>query len=41
MQRVWSTDELGARWSLLPEDLALLAGWIDQGLPPQFEGASR
>jgi Domain of unknown function (DUF4158) len=26
MQRIWSADELGEYWSLLPEDLALLAG---------------
>lgn len=26
MQRLWSVDELGERWSLLSEDLALLAG---------------
>jgi len=31
MQRVWSADELGERWSLLPEDLVLLAGRIDAG----------
>ncbi len=31
MQRVWSADELGERWSLLPEDLALLAGRVDAG----------
>ena len=31
MQRLWSTDELGERWSLLPEDLALLAGRVDAG----------
>ena len=29
MQRVWSSDELGERWSLLPEDLALPAGRVD------------
>ena len=28
MRRLWSADELGERWSLLPEDLALLAGRI-------------
>src|SRR5689334_522700 len=31
MQRLWSTDELGERWSLEPEDLALLAGLPDSG----------
>ena len=31
MQRQWSADELGERWSLLPEDLALLAGRVDAG----------
>jgi hypothetical protein len=31
MQRTWSADELSERWSLLPEDLALLAGRIDAG----------
>jgi hypothetical protein len=31
MQRLWSADELGERWSLLPEDLALLAGRVDAG----------
>ena len=31
MQRQWSADELGERWSLLPEDLALLAGRVDVG----------
>ena len=31
MQRLWSADELGERWSLLPGDLALLAGRIDAG----------
>ncbi len=31
MQRVWSADELGERWSLLPRDLALLAGRVDAG----------
>ena len=31
MQRLWSVDELGERWSLLPEDLALLAGRVDAG----------
>ena len=31
MQRMWSADELGERWSLLPEDLALLAGRVDAG----------
>ena len=30
MQRVWSADELGKRWSLLPEDLTLLANLIIQ-----------
>ena len=31
MQRLWSADELGDCWSLLPEDLALLAGRVDAG----------
>ena len=31
MQRLWSADELGERWSLLPKDLALLAGRVDAG----------
>jgi hypothetical protein len=31
MQRTWSADELSERWSLLPDDLALLAGRIDAG----------
>jgi len=31
MQRLWSVDELGERWSLLPEDLVLLAGRVDAG----------
>ena len=31
MQRLWSVDELGERWSLLPEDLTLLAGRVDAG----------
>ncbi len=31
MQRLWSADDLGERWSLLPEDLALLAGRVDAG----------
>ncbi len=31
MQRTWSADELSERWSLLQEDLALLAGRIDAG----------
>ena len=31
MQRLWSADELGERWSLLAEDLALLAGRVDAG----------
>jgi hypothetical protein len=31
MQRLWSADELGKRWLLLPEDLALLAGQVDAG----------
>lgn len=31
MQRTWSVGELSERWSLLPEDLALLAGRIDAG----------
>ncbi len=31
MQRTWSADDLRERWSLLPEDLALLAGRIEAG----------
>lgn len=31
MQRNWSADELGAQWSLRPEDIALLAGMVDAG----------
>ena len=31
MQRLWSADELGERWSLAPEDLALLADLPDAG----------
>ena len=31
MQRDWSADELGAQWSLRPEDTALLAGMVDAG----------
>jgi hypothetical protein len=31
MRRIWSADELGKCWSLLPEDLALLAGRVDAG----------
>jgi hypothetical protein len=31
MQRLWSVDELGERWSLLAEDLVLLAGRVDAG----------
>lgn len=31
MQRTWSADELSERWSLLLDDLALLAGRIDAG----------
>jgi hypothetical protein len=31
MQQVWSADELGERWSLLAEDLTLLAGRVDVG----------
>lgn len=31
MQRLWSADELGERWSLLAEDLALLVGRVDAG----------
>ena len=31
MQRLWSADELGERWTLLPEDLALLADLPDTG----------
>ena len=30
MQRLWSAES-GERWSLLPEDLALLAGRVDAG----------
>ncbi len=29
MQRLWSADELGERWSLLPDDPALLARQVD------------
>jgi hypothetical protein len=31
MQRLWSTDELGECWTLLPEDLALLTDLSDTG----------
>ena len=31
MRRLWSADELGERWTLLREDLALLAGLPDTG----------
>ena len=31
MQRLWSADELGEHWTLLPEDLALLADLPDTG----------
>ena len=31
MRQLWSADELGERWTLLPEDLALLAGLTDTG----------
>jgi hypothetical protein len=31
MQRTWSADELSERWSLLADDLALLAGRVDAG----------
>ena len=31
MRRLWSADELGERWALGPEDLALLAGRPDAG----------
>jgi hypothetical protein len=31
MQRQWSADELGERWSLLLEGLALLAGRVGAG----------
>jgi hypothetical protein len=31
MQRVWPEDELMARWSLAPEDLALVRGMADSG----------
>ena len=31
MRRQWSADELGERWTLGPEDLALLAGRPDAG----------
>ena len=30
-QQLWSTDEFGGRWTLGPEDLALLAGLPDAG----------
>jgi hypothetical protein len=34
MQRLWSAGELGERWTLLPEDLALLTDLPDsQELP--------
>ena len=29
MRRLWSTDELVERWSLIPEDFTLLVGRID------------
>jgi hypothetical protein len=31
MQRLWSADELCERWTLLPEDMALLAGLPETG----------
>ena len=31
MQRDWSADELGAQWSLRPEDTVLFAGMVDAG----------
>ena len=31
MQRLWSVDELGERWTLVPEDLALLTDLPDTG----------
>ena len=31
MQRLWSADELGECWTLLPEDLALLTDLPDTG----------
>lgn len=31
MQRLWSADELGERWTLLPGDLALLTDLPDTG----------
>ena len=31
MRQLWSADELGERWTLLPEDLALLADLTDTG----------
>ena len=31
MQRLWSADELGAHWTLLPEDLGLLTDLPDTG----------
>ena len=31
MQRLWSADELGEHWTLLPEDLALLTDLPDTG----------
>ncbi len=31
MQRLWSRDELGERWTLVPEDLALLIDLPDAG----------
>lgn len=31
MQRLWSADELGERWTLLPGDLVLLTDLPDTG----------
>jgi len=31
MQRLWSADELLARWSLMPADMELLAGFTGVG----------
>jgi hypothetical protein len=31
MRRLWSVDELGEHWTLLPDDLALLTDLPDTG----------
>jgi hypothetical protein len=41
MQRVWSEDELVARWSLAPEDLALVRGAAAQVPGKPDRGAAR